>query len=333
MGHFAENTPGFWLLAGVGFAAFIAQVVSLAIAIRQRRRVNAAHETARGSTGGQALAIRLPSTWPCVVLSSTWLFIPAVAAYIVDGTRERLVAAHFAACHLSGELPYRATDQPEVFCFAVAYAVLSAIVAAVALVLTVGSRMKIRRMDQAAGRACLDPSARRQHLFCSGWHSRPIAGLPLALLVLAVFPFAAGLWTYNADLVHPPQLGDGLDRYSPLWARLAHARLLLETWAQLSCVGLVMVAVMAAVFVIASRKVAPGPPAGTFSWPGLALASALCVGISLAVLSAGSPLRAENRTPWPPSADDVVDAWGKHHLSHVPVLAGPDRLARAPGSR
>ena len=308
MGHFSENTPGFWLLAGVGFAVLVAQVVSLAIAIRQRRRVNAAHETATGSTGGQALAIRLPSTWPCVVLSSTWLFIPAVAAYVVDGTRERLVAAHFAACHLSGELPYRATDQPEVFCFAVVHAVLSGIVAAVALALTVGSRMKIRLTYQAGGWARLDSDAPAHHLLYSGCYSRPIAALPIAFLVLVVFPFAAGLWAYSRDLVHPPYLGPAPDWYSPIWARLAHARLLFETWAQLACAGLMIFAVMAAVLVVVSRRQAVRFWAEASSWDRMALASALSVSVSLAVFSLGSPLRAENRSPWPPLAHDTVSA-------------------------
>ena len=34
MRYLAANTPGFWLLAGVGFAVLAAQVLSLAIAIR-----------------------------------------------------------------------------------------------------------------------------------------------------------------------------------------------------------------------------------------------------------------------------------------------------------
>jgi hypothetical protein len=299
MRYLAANTPGFWLLAGVGFAVLAAQVLSLAIAIRQLRRVNASRGEAKASTGDQVFAIRLPTTWPCVVLSSTWLIVPAVAAPWVVTARAKLVANRMSVFH------WLITAQPEIFSCAVAFAVPSAIIAAVTAAMALALR----------------------------GHSRKVAALPLAFMVAVVFPFAAGIWSYSRGLVRAmysvrDQSAD--TAASTLLPAMAHARLLLEFWAQLACAGLAMIAVVGALLVTESRQRDPRSPARSCSWLRVGLASALCLGVSIAIFSLGGPLRAENRTPWPPLADDVVGDWVKHHLGHVPVLAGPDRLARAP---
>jgi hypothetical protein len=301
MRYFADNTPGFWLLAGVGFAVLVAQVVSLAIALRQRKRVKATRREAKASTEDRPVAICPPSTWPWLVLSATWLLIPGVAAHIASGARAMLVAD--IATGRMANLPWRTTDQPNVFSCAVAFAVPSATIAAI----TIGMALAARG------------------------HSRRFAALPLAFLVTVVFPFAAGIWSYSRSLArasysiakdYPDTLALSLS------TGMAHARLLLEFWARLACAGLAIVAIL--VLVTAARSRAPRVLDCTRAWLRVGLASASLLGVSIAILSLGRPLRAENRTPWPPPAHDIVSPDHMPYFPHIPVLAGPDRLARAP---
>ena len=298
MRYFAANTPGFWLLAGVEFAVLDAQVVSLAIAMRQRRRVNAARNAANASTRDRPLT--LPSGWPCVVLSSTWLLIPAVAAYVVNGVRAMDITTS-----RSTNLPWRITDQPNVFSCAVAFAVPSATIAAIAVTMTLALR----------------------------GHPRKRAALPLAFLVAAVFPLAAGIWSYSRSIAHA--LGSFANDYpetlgSSLSPGMAHARLLLEFWAQLACAGLAIVAVLWAVLVTASRQQEPHALANGRSCLRDGVVSALCLGVSIAIFSLGGPLRAENRSPWPPPAHNTFSSWRIRDLPPIPVLTGPDTLVSAP---
>jgi hypothetical protein len=310
----------FWLVL-LFSAVWIAQVVSLWAALRERRRWCAVYRAACNGERAMVEQATLPRSRLQATLGSACLLIPA-GAFLSTTLARRAVTTMLLGGHLAYDSMHAAVlrdgldGQLGALLLASLFAVPSVLLAAVAWGMMVGLRQRARKLQAADGVPTVLPRP---------WRSAVTA---LATVVLGIVPLLAGVVVYVGRYIAGTRAASGIDPSEQLHAMdgtLAHARRGMEAGWLAEAVGALIAALLVTWVLVRQRKLE------RLTWRRTLLWSIACLAGAAACLVATHPLQAENDMAWPPFQGNPCRCSCGGFIGCPPQseVEGPDALERA----
>jgi hypothetical protein len=336
---FADSTPLFSCIVGVGLIAFTLEALLMALAVRWRARQRRVRALAEAGDWAAVAAAPVPRPWAELVAFLALLMVPITTVVAVEHARAMIEAslAETSPAARARLLAAGWNGQVTAISLGIVVMELAGGLGVIAWSLAFAARRQIASLAAAARMAERNPAEAETRVRFPRPETETVVACAGSVAAMAFLPALQGAFSYCTLLGKRLAALSGLDpaeRLKQMDAILLEARAALDAGTSASQLGLLLAGITCGGLLWwrspeRSRRRwlarASAPDGGGGGRGGrMALATTLaCLLVSITLYLVSRPLQAENELPWPALAQRS----GRLRAQvRTPDLVGPDRL-------